>query len=64
MAKQLYLMQQAGSTVGKPANDGEAGRRFSYGAGEVVEAESGELDHVPGAKKVSAAEAKKLEEGK
>lgn len=42
----VYTFDHAGSTVGK------SGRGYSYGVGSVVEAVDGELDHVPGVRKV------------
>ena len=46
-----YLMSRAGSTVPKGSE-----ARVSYGAGQVLEADDGALDHVPGAKAYSSAE--------
>ena len=44
-------MQRAGSTCLK-----STGKRVSYGAGSVVEAAPGDLDHVPGAESYGSAD--------
>ena len=46
-----YRMQRAGSTIPKGSET-----RVSYGAGQIIEAPEGALDHVPGAKAYATAE--------